>query len=124
MFLNLAESNGNEIINVNNNLTNCSKLTNCEFQNWKIDNTEKASNELIEIIENTPRVEIIKKEENYIHALATSRIMKFIDDIEIRIYKDQKIFQVKSSSRFGFYDFGVNKRRLETLRFRLIDINS
>ena len=87
-----------------------------------MDNSDKVFNELIQILENTPRLKIIKKEKYYIHALATSRIMKFIDDIEIKSLNQENIFQVKSSSRLGIYDLGVNKRRVQTLRFRLIDI--
>ena len=70
----------------------------------------------------TPRVKIIKTNEDYLHALATSRIMKFIDDIEIKKSENNNNLEVKSKSRTGFYDLGVNKRRINTLHFRLIDI--
>ena len=108
--------------NINDNLSDCKLITNCIFQTWKVDDSEKAFIELIQILENTPRLEIINKEKNYIHAIATSRIMKFIDDIEIKNLNKDNIFQIKSSSRLGIYDLGVNKRRVQTLRFRLIDI--
>ena len=114
--------NAYEIVNIEHNLSNCKLITNCIFQTWKVDDSEKAFNELIQILENTPRLKIIKKDRNYIHAIATSRIMKFIDDIEIKNYNQDKIIQVKSFSRLGLYDLGVNKRRVQTLRFRLIDI--
>ena len=110
------------LVNINDNLSDCKLITNCIFQTWKVDDSEKAFIELIQILENTPRLEIIKKEKNYIHAIATSRIMKFIDDIEIKNLNQDNIFQIKSSSRLGIYDLGVNKRRVQTLRFRLIDI--
>ena len=97
-------------------------MTNCSFQNWNVDDSEKAFIELIEILENTPRIKIIKKDSSYIHAIVTSRIMKFIDDVEIKKFDKYNILQIKSASRLGIYDLGVNKRRLETLRFRLIDI--
>ena len=48
--------------------------------------------------------------------------MKFIDDIEIKNLNQDNILQIKSSSRQGIYDLGVNKRRVQTLRFRLIDL--
>ena len=48
--------------------------------------------------------------------------MKFIDDIEIKKSEKNNILEVKSKSRTGFYDLGVNKRRINTLHFRLIDI--
>ena len=108
--------------NNNNKLANCKLITNCSYQNWKVKDSEKAYTELIQILENTPRLKIIKKDKDYIRAIATSRIMKFIDDIEIKILNKDNIFQVKSSSRIGIYDLGVNKRRVETLRFRLIDL--
>jgi len=114
--------NASELVNIETNLSECKLITNCIFQTWRVDDSEKAFNELIQIIENTPRLEIIKKEKNYIQAIATSRIMKFIDDIEIKNLNQDNIFQVKSSSRLGIYDLGVNKRRVNTLRFRLIDI--
>jgi len=114
--------NANEYINIDNNLTNCISQTNCTYQNWKVDNSEKAFTELIQILENTPRLKIIKNDNDYIHAIATSRIMKFIDDIEIKRLTEENILEVKSSSRLGIYDLGVNKRRVETLRFRLIDL--
>ena len=114
--------NAHVLVTIDNNLSVCKLITNCIFQSWKVDDSEKAFTELIQILENTPRVKIIKKEKDYIHAIATSRIMRFIDDIEIKNLNQDNIFQIKSSSRLGIYDLGVNKRRVQTLRFRLIDI--
>ena len=110
------------LVNINDNLSDCKLITNCIFQTWKVNDSEKEFIELVQILENTPRLEIINKEKDYIHAIATSRIMKFIDDIEIKNLNQDNIFQIKSSSRLGLYDLGVNKRRVQTLRFRLIDI--
>ena len=114
--------NASELVNINDNLSECKLRTNCILQTWKVNNSEKAFTELIQILENTPRLKIIKKEKYYIHAVAKSRIMNFIDDIEIKNLNQDNIFQIKSSSRLGIYDLGVNKRRVQTLRFRLIDI--
>ena len=106
----------------NNSLSACSNPNNCVFESWKVSNVDKSFKELIEILKNTPRVKIINIKEDYIHALVTSRIMKFIDDIEIKKSEKNNILEVKSNSRTGFYDLGVNKRRINTLHFRLIDI--
>ena len=114
--------NSFELVNIDDNLSDCKLITNCTFQTWKVDDSEKVFEELIQILENTPRLKIIKKEKFYIHAIATSRIMKFVDDIEVKNLNQENIFQVKSSSRLGIYDLGVNKRRIQTLRFRLIDM--
>ena len=114
--------NSFELVNIDDNLSDCKLITNCTFQTWKVEDSEKVFEELIQILENTPRLKIIKKDKFYIHAVATSRIMKFVDDIEVKILNQENIFQVKSSSRLGIYDLGVNKRRIQTLRFRLIDM--
>ena len=106
----------------NNSLGACSNPNNCVFESWKVTNADQSFKELIAILKNTPRVKIINIKEDYLHALATSRVMKFIDDIEIKKSKEGNILKVKSKSRTGFYDLGVNKRRINTLHFRLIDI--
>ena len=106
----------------NNILAACSNPNNCVYESWKVTNAEQSFKELIAILKNTPRIKIINIKEDYLHALATSRVMKFIDDIEIKKSKKDNILEVKSKSRTGFYDLGVNKRRIKTLHFRLIDI--
>ena len=106
----------------NNNLGVCSNPNNCVYESWKVTNVDESFKELIAILKNTPRIKIINIKEDYLHALATSRVMKFIDDIEIKKSKKGNILKVKSKSRTGFYDLGVNKRRINTLHFRLIDI--
>ena len=106
----------------NNFLGACSNPNNCVFESWKVTNADESFKELIDILKNTPRIKIINIKEDYLHALAISRVMKFIDDIEIRKSEKGNILKVKSKSRTGFYDLGVNKRRINTLHFRLIDI--
>ena len=122
IFINNQYTFAIEYINDNNILSACSNPNNCVFESWKVSNGDKSFKELIEILKNTPRVKIISIKEDYLHALATSRIMKFIDDIEIKKSEKNNILEVKSKSRTGFYDLGVNKRRINTLHFRLIDI--
>ena len=108
---------------INNNILNvCSNSNNCVLESWKVNDANESFKELIDILENTPRVKIINIEDDYLHALATSRVMKYVDDIEIKKYEKENILEVKSKSRIGFYDLGVNRRRINTLHFRLIDI--
>ena len=122
IFINKQCTYAIDYINDNNILGACSNSNNCVFESWKVGNVDKSFKELIEILKNTPRVKIVNIKEDYLHALATSRIMKFIDDIEIKKSEKNNILEVKSKSRTGFYDLGVNKRRINTLHFRLIDI--
>lgn len=54
---------------------------------------------------------------NYLRIEDTSMIMGFVDDIELNVRPDEKIIAIRSASRVGHSDFGVNKERVE--RFRL-----
>ena len=68
-------------------------IINCSFQAWKLDDSEKVFNQLMQILENMPRLKIIKKEKFYIHALATSRLLKSFDDIEIKNLNHLNIYK-------------------------------
>ena len=122
IFINNQYTFAIDSLSDNNNLGACSNPNNCVFESWKVTNADESFRELIDILKNTPRIKIINIKDDYLHALATSRVMKFIDDIEIKKSEKGNILKVKSKSRTGFYDLGVNKRRINTLHFRLIDI--
>jgi uncharacterized protein (DUF1499 family) len=49
----------------------------------------------------------------YIHAIFTSSLFKFVDDFEIRINNETKLLSIRSASRVGYSDFGVNMRRVK-----------
>ena len=106
----------------NNFVDSCTNPNNCVLESWNVTNVNESFSELIDILNNTPRIKIINIQKDYLHALATSRVMKYVDDIEIKKSEKENILKVKSQSRNGFYDLGVNKRRINTLHFRLIDI--
>ena len=58
----------------------------------------------------------ITQNENYIHAEVTSRVFRFVDDLDLIIDIEQQLIHLRSASRTGYYDFGVNRRRVEKLR--------
>jgi len=53
---------------------------------------------------------------NYLAATFTSAIFRFVDDLEIRIDSTQKVIHIRSASRVGYSDMGVNKKRTELLK--------
>lgn len=57
---------------------------------------------------------VIKRDGNYIHATETSSVFGFVDDVEFIIIKDKLHF--RSASRKGYYDFGVNRKRIEEIK--------
>jgi uncharacterized protein (DUF1499 family) len=54
--------------------------------------------------------------DNYLAATFTSAIFRFVDDLEIRIDSTQKVIHIRSASRVGYNDMGVNKKRTELLK--------
>lgn len=63
-----------------------------------------------------PRMRIVTEKEDYIHAEATSRIFRFVDDVECFLDRDTKVIHFRSASRVGRSDFGVNRARMEQIR--------
>ncbi len=71
-------------------------------------------------IEAQPRSAILTQTDTYLRAEFTSRWMGFVDDVEF--YADPETpgkLQVRSASRLGESDLGVNRNRVETLRTAL-----
>jgi uncharacterized protein (DUF1499 family) len=63
-----------------------------------------------------PRTVIVKQEPGYIYAQSTTALMKYTDDVEFALDAGKSIIDVRSSSRLGQKDFGVNRARIETIR--------
>ena len=64
-----------------------------------------------------PRVAVIVDGEHYLHAEFSTRLMGFVDDVEFLLSGD--VIHVRSASRLGRSDFGVNRARIESVRTRL-----
>ncbi|BAU14259.1 hypothetical protein LEP3755_48050 [Leptolyngbya sp. NIES-3755] len=80
---------------------------------------EKAFSKLKQTIESLPRTKIIQASDQYIYAEFTSKIMGFVDDVEFYLDRATKSIQVRSASRLGESDLGVNRQRIESIRAQL-----
>ena len=63
-----------------------------------------------------PRATIIEETGQYMHVEFRSRIFGFVDDVEFLV--DDRVIQVRSASRVGRSDLGVNRKRIEALRLQ------
>lgn len=79
-------------------------------------NLANARQKLIDLLENSKRTRLISVETDYIHAEFRTLIFNFVDDVEFYFSSEDRIIDVRSASRTGYYDFGVNRRRVERLR--------
>ena len=59
---------------------------------------------------------IEKDDNNYLWATFRSRIFRFVDDMEFRMDSKNKVIHLRSASRVGYSDLGVNRKRVEKLR--------
>lgn len=71
------------------------------------------------IIEATPGATVVKAEPGYLYAQYATRIMNFVDDLELWFDPAAQVVQVRSASRLGQKDLGANRARVEALRAAL-----
>jgi uncharacterized protein (DUF1499 family) len=57
-------------------------------------------------------IPIVEEQENYLHAVATTPLMRFKDDLEFLIVPEEKKIHFRSASRLGKSDLGKNRARL------------
>ncbi len=65
-----------------------------------------------------PRTRLVSDGHGYLHAEATSLIFRFVDDVECILDRAASVIHVRSASRVGHGDMGVNRKRVERLRER------
>lgn len=64
-----------------------------------------------------PRTELVEESGDYLHYACTTRLFRFKDDVEFE--RDGDVVHVRSASRLGYGDLGVNRKRVEGLRTAL-----
>ena len=74
---------------------------------------------LREIVAAMPGARIAMARGDYLYVQFTTPVMKFTDDAEFWLDRDAGVVQVRSASRLGKRDFGVNRARIEAIRSRL-----
>ena len=74
---------------------------------------------LAQLIESIDGARIVERRPDYLYARFTTRLMRFVDDAEFWFDPAAGVVQVRSASRVGRGDLGVNRARVEALRARL-----
>jgi uncharacterized protein (DUF1499 family) len=77
-----------------------------------------AMDALIDVVKSTPRARIVSRTNDYLYAEYESALMGFVDDVEFWLDPNTKVIHVRSASRLGYSDFGVNRARIEDIRRR------
>lgn len=71
------------------------------------------------VVEGMERTTIVEESDNYLYAEFKSKLMGYVDDVEF--YRDPaaNVVHVRSASRLGKSDLGVNRKRVEEIRSKL-----
>ena len=76
-----------------------------------------ARTRLLEVLNGMERARVVQSTDDYVHVEFRSAVFGFVDDVEF-YFSPPGIIQVRSASRTGYYDFGVNRERIETISAR------
>ena len=74
---------------------------------------------LAQIVEGMAGARIVERRPDYLYVQFTTRLMRFVDDTEFWFDPAAGVIHVRSASRVGSKDFGVNRARIEAIRARL-----
>ena len=99
----------------------CIQVSHCVREELNVETIDSPYEKVKSIVENIPRTIIVESDGDYLHAEVTSRIMKYVDDLEISFFPEKKKLLIRSESRVGEGDFGVNRKRVDLIINDLLD---
>jgi uncharacterized protein (DUF1499 family) len=67
-------------------------------------------------VESMERSSVVSATGNYLYAEYRTRLLRYVDDLELFYDERAGLVHVRSASRLGRRDFGVNRERVEALR--------
>ena len=100
----------------------CLNSLNCVFFQKEFENVDKTFDQLVAIAQEIPRTKVLKNNKSYWKGVCRSLIFRFPDDLEI--LKVGNKIQIRSASRYGGGDLGVNGSRVGRLLTDLEKLNS
>jgi uncharacterized protein (DUF1499 family) len=65
--------------------------------------------------------EIMTERDGYLRAQFVTPLMRYIDDVELRIDEKQKVIHIRSASRVGHSDMGANRARVKKIRMAFLN---
>ena len=124
-MFNFAGTRPNNLGVSDGKLTPCPGTPNCvnsqsEAPQSKIEPLPAVSiSELQKVVEGMERTTIIESTDNYLYAEFKTKLMGFVDDVEFYLDRQENVIHVRSASRLGKSDLGLNRQRVEEIRAKL-----
>ena len=129
-LLNLSGKRPDDLGVTNGRLAPCPSSPNCvssdagqdshRVEAFRIDAPAVTAWEAVrETVAALPRTKVVTDTGEYLHAECASPLLGFVDDLELHLRPLEGVIAVRSASRIGYSDLGVNASRVEDLRERL-----
>lgn len=77
---------------------------------------DTAIERMASLVDQMPRTTILKQRDDYLAAEFRTLVFRFGDDVEFLLDEENGLIHVRSASRTGYSDLGVNRRRVEDIR--------
>ena len=90
------------------------KMTSLPFHG----NLAESKFQIMRILQSLDRVKVVKEDPTYIHAIFSSKVFRFKDDVEFYFDESSQQIHFRSASRVGYSDWGVNRKRMEDISAR------
>jgi uncharacterized protein (DUF1499 family) len=75
---------------------------------------------LVNVVRQMKRGTIVSATPSYLHVEFRSALFRFVDDVEFLMEDSARLIHFRSASRTGYYDFGVNRKRMEEISDRYL----
>ena len=135
LFLNMNAQPRDTLASNSGRLAPCPESPNCvsslaERESQRVEalvlpgDPMRAFDQIVAIIESMRGARLVTVDQGYIHAEFSSRVFRFVDDLELLYDHSIPGFQVRSGSRVGRSDLGANRKRVEALRTNLAAANA
>ena len=116
-FVTFAPHNANA---TTTELPDCVVITHCVREDFKVNDLENAFKKATKIVSETARTKIVEQTDSFIHAEAKTKWRRYTDDLLLKAIPEKSIIQVRSESRIGVGDNGVNQKRVDYFAYRLM----
>jgi len=75
---------------------------------------------LVSVVRQMKRATIVSATPSYLHVEFRSALFRFVDDVEFLMEDSARLIHFRSASRTGYYDFGVNRKRMKEISDRYL----
>lgn len=83
---------------------------------------KKTFEQLGKLIAADQSAKIVTQQPGYLYAEFKTKLLGFVDDVEFLLDTKARVIHLRSASRLGRKDFGVNRKRIEALRAKLTNL--